>query len=88
LRWRHRGGFDGFDSQRDSFAGDCRRRVGCRQGCRGRPHTRFAPGFVTSATLEEGARVVTFANGVVARELIVDVDVAPGGSRTPRSAVA
>jgi carbon monoxide dehydrogenase subunit G len=37
-------------------------------------HTRLAPGFVTDVRLEEGARVVTFANGMVARELIVDVD--------------
>ena len=40
----------------------------------GAVHRRFAPGFVTDTRLEEGARVVTFANGVVARELIVDVD--------------
>ena len=38
-------------------------------------HTRVAPGFVTDTKLEEGARVVTFGNGMVARELIVDVDV-------------
>ena len=38
-------------------------------------HTRLAPGFVTDCRLEPGARVVTFANGMVARELIVDVDV-------------
>jgi len=37
-------------------------------------HTRLAPGFVTECRLEPGARVVTFANGMVARELIVDVD--------------
>src|SRR5499425_520527 len=37
-------------------------------------HRRLAPGFVTDTRLEEGARVVTFANGVVARELIVSVD--------------
>ena len=37
-------------------------------------HTRLAPGFVTDCRLEAGARVVTFANGMVARELIVDVD--------------
>jgi carbon monoxide dehydrogenase subunit G len=37
-------------------------------------HTRLAPGFVTDCRLEEGARVVTFGNGMVARELIVDVD--------------
>ena len=37
-------------------------------------HTRLAPGFVTDCRLEPGARIVTFANGMVARELIVDVD--------------
>ena len=37
-------------------------------------HTRLAPGFVIDTRLEEGARIVTFANGAVARELIVDVD--------------
>jgi carbon monoxide dehydrogenase subunit G len=37
-------------------------------------HRRLAPGFVTDVALEEGARVVTFGNGMVARELIVDVD--------------
>jgi carbon monoxide dehydrogenase subunit G len=37
-------------------------------------HTRVAPGFVVDTKLEEGARMVTFGNGVVARELIVDVD--------------
>jgi hypothetical protein len=37
-------------------------------------HTRLAEGFVTDVRLEEGARVVTFANGLVARELIVGVD--------------
>jgi hypothetical protein len=37
-------------------------------------HTRLAPGFVTDVRLEEGARVVTFGNGLVARELIVDIN--------------
>ena len=39
-------------------------------------HTRLAPGFVTDCRLEDGggARTVTFANGVVARELIVTLD--------------
>lgn len=37
-------------------------------------HTRLVPGFVTDTKLEDGARVVTFGNGMVARELIVDVD--------------
>jgi carbon monoxide dehydrogenase subunit G len=39
-------------------------------------HERLVPGFVVDTRLEPGARVVTFANGVVARELIVDVDEA------------
>ncbi|HZP12300.1 MAG TPA: SRPBCC family protein [Nevskiaceae bacterium] len=37
-------------------------------------HTRLAPAFVTDVKLEPGARIVTFANGMVAKELIVDVD--------------
>ena len=39
-------------------------------------HERLAPGFVVDTVLEDGgaARVVTFANGLVARELIVDLD--------------
>lgn len=37
-------------------------------------HQRLAPGFVTDVRLEDGARVVTFGNGLVVRELIVDVD--------------
>jgi hypothetical protein len=37
-------------------------------------HTRLAPGFVTDVKLEEGARIVTFANGQVAKELIVTID--------------
>ena len=37
-------------------------------------HERLARGFVTDVQLEPGARVVTFANGMVARELIVDID--------------
>ena len=37
-------------------------------------HTRLVPGFVIDTKLEDGARVVTFGNGSVARELIVDVD--------------
>jgi len=40
----------------------------------GAVHERVAPGFVVATSLEDGARVVTFANGVVARELIVDLD--------------
>lgn len=37
-------------------------------------HTRLAPDFVTDTKLEPGARLVTFANGMTAKELIVDVD--------------
>ena len=37
-------------------------------------HTRLAPGFVTDVRLEDGARTVTFGNGQVVRELIIDVD--------------
>jgi len=37
-------------------------------------HRRLAPGFVTDVQLEPGARIVTFGNGMVVRELIVDVD--------------
>ena len=40
----------------------------------GAPHKRLAPGFLLDTRLEDDARVVTFANGLVARELIVDVD--------------
>ena len=37
-------------------------------------HQRLVPGFVVDTRLETGARVVTFANGMVIRELIVDLD--------------
>ena len=40
----------------------------------GAVHRRLAPGFVTQCRLEGNARVVTFANGLTVRELIVDVD--------------
>jgi carbon monoxide dehydrogenase subunit G len=40
----------------------------------GAVHTRLAVGFVVDTRLEGDARVVTFANGLVARELIVDID--------------
>ena len=36
--------------------------------------TRFAPGFVVNVQMEPGARLVTFGNGMVARETIVDLD--------------
>jgi hypothetical protein len=40
----------------------------------GNPHQRLVPGFVLDARLDGEARVVTFANGTVARELLVDCD--------------
>ena len=40
----------------------------------GAVHTRLAPGFVLDARLDGDARIVTFANGNVARELLVDCD--------------
>jgi len=40
----------------------------------GAVHTRLAPGFVTDTKIDGDARIVTFGNGLVARELIVDVD--------------
>ena len=37
-------------------------------------HRRLAPGFVVDTKLDGDARIVTFGNGMVARELIVDID--------------
>ena len=37
-------------------------------------HVRLVPGFVVDCRMEGDSRIVTFANGLVARELIVDVD--------------
>jgi hypothetical protein len=37
-------------------------------------HRRLVPGFVVDCRLEGDSRIVTFANGMVVRELIVDVD--------------
>jgi carbon monoxide dehydrogenase subunit G len=39
-------------------------------------HKRLAPGYVVDTRVEEGggARIVTFANGAVVRELIVTID--------------
>jgi len=60
----------------------------------GAVHERLAPGFVVDTRLEAGARIVTFGNGMVARELIVDVDeearrlvwAVVGGRMTPHNA--
>ena len=37
-------------------------------------HTRLAPGFILDTKLDGDARIVTFSNGTVARELLVDCD--------------
>ena len=37
-------------------------------------HTRLVAGFVIDCRIDGEARIVTFANGMVARELIVDVN--------------
>ncbi|MEU9947844.1 SRPBCC family protein [Streptomyces sp. NPDC047939] len=58
----------------------------------GAVHARLAPGFVTDTRMEEDIRIVTFANGVVAHELLVDIDeearrvayAVVGGSLAPK----
>jgi len=42
----------------------------------GAVHQRLVPGFVLDARLDGDARIVTFANGNVAREQLVDCDEA------------
>ena len=37
-------------------------------------HTRLVPGFVVDTRLEPGERVVTFGNGMIVHEPIVDID--------------
>jgi hypothetical protein len=37
-------------------------------------HERLVPGFVIDTRLEPGARIVTFGNGTVVKELIVELD--------------
>jgi polyketide cyclase/dehydrase/lipid transport protein len=64
----------------------------------GAVHTRLAPGFVTDCRLEESgaARIVTFSNGSMAREILVDRDATSrrlayaivGGRLTQHSASA
>ncbi|MFE9854883.1 SRPBCC family protein [Streptomyces sp. NPDC005780] len=58
----------------------------------GAVHKRLAPGFVTDTRTEEDIRIVTFANGAVVHELIVDIDeearrvayAVVGGSLSPK----
>lgn len=40
----------------------------------GAVHRRVVPGFVVDLELDGDARIVTFSNGTVARELLVDCD--------------
>src|SRR5947209_6012579 len=40
----------------------------------GAVHQRLVPGVLIDARLDGDARVVTFASGVVVRELLIDVD--------------
>ncbi len=40
----------------------------------GAVHLRLAPGFVVDTRLDGNARIVTFHNGTVARELLIDCD--------------
>ena len=40
----------------------------------GAVHTRLAPGFVIDTKMDGDARIITFGNGIVAREIIVDID--------------
>lgn len=37
-------------------------------------HTRLVPGHVVDTRLEPGERIVTFGNGLIVREPIVDID--------------
>ncbi len=40
----------------------------------GQVHTRVAPGFLTGLEMDKGDRIVTFFNGLVARERLVTLD--------------
>jgi polyketide cyclase/dehydrase/lipid transport protein len=40
----------------------------------GAVHERLVPGFVVDTRVDGDARIVTFANGMVAREVLVDLD--------------
>ncbi|HEY9331771.1 MAG TPA: SRPBCC family protein [Streptomyces sp.] len=58
----------------------------------GAVHERLAPGFVTDTRVAQDIRIVTFANGAVVHELIVDIDeearrvayAVVGGSLAPK----
>src|SRR5215831_5546070 len=40
----------------------------------GQVHTRVAPGFLTKLEMDGGDRIVTFFNGLVARERLITLD--------------
>ncbi|MEX2226174.1 MAG: SRPBCC family protein [Dehalococcoidia bacterium] len=40
----------------------------------GAVHERVAPGFLTGLQMDGDARIVTFANGMVAREVLIGID--------------
>jgi hypothetical protein len=40
----------------------------------GAVHTKVAPGFLTDLTMDKGDRILTFFNGMVARERLVTLD--------------
>jgi hypothetical protein len=40
----------------------------------GAVHTRVAPGFLTKLEMDKGDRIVTFFNGMIARERLVTLD--------------
>src|SRR5262245_31493217 len=40
----------------------------------GQVHTKVAPGFLTDLKMDKGDRIVTFFNGLVARERLVTLD--------------
>lgn len=40
----------------------------------GQVHTRVAPGFLTALEMDKGDRLVTFFNGLVARERLITLD--------------
>ncbi|MFE8993849.1 SRPBCC family protein [Streptomyces collinus] len=58
----------------------------------GEVHRRLVPGFVTDTRVENDVRIVTFVNGAVVHELIVDIDddarriayAVVGGSMEPK----
>src|SRR5438067_5859046 len=40
----------------------------------GAPHEKLVPGVLVDSRLEPGARIVTFSNGLVVRELLVELN--------------